>query len=83
VMDSDRYAGRIGLFSEADDLVELGAKYLGHSVRNIPMPVVDQVAEMYIRQKPRVKIFTTTKARTCCCRAISISLWSTMVTSPR
>src|SRR5215469_2489520 len=32
VMDSDRYKGRIGLFSEADDLIELGAKYLGHSV---------------------------------------------------
>ena len=57
VMDSDRYAGRIGLFSEADDMVELGAKYLGHSVRNIPTPVIDQVARMYIRQKPRVKIF--------------------------
>ena len=36
LMDSDRYKGRIGLFSEADDMVELGAKYLGHSVRNIP-----------------------------------------------
>jgi spermidine/putrescine transport system substrate-binding protein len=57
VMNSDRYKGRIGLFAEADDLIELGAKYLGHSVRNIPLPVIDQVAEMYIRQKPFVKIF--------------------------
>ncbi len=57
VMDCDRYAGRIGLFSEADDLIELGAKYLGHSVRDIPVPVIDQVAEMYIRQKKYVKIF--------------------------
>lgn len=57
VMDSPRYKDRIGVFSEADDMIELGAKYLGHSVRNIPYPVVDQVAEMYIRQKPNIKIF--------------------------
>ncbi|HEV7157287.1 MAG TPA: extracellular solute-binding protein [Caulobacteraceae bacterium] len=57
VMNSDRYKGRIGVFSEADDMIELGAKYLGHSVRNIPLPVVDQVAAMYIRQKPNIKIF--------------------------
>jgi spermidine/putrescine transport system substrate-binding protein len=57
VMDSDRYKGRIGLFSEADDLIELGAKYMGHSVRGIPAPMVDRVAQMYIRQKPNIKIF--------------------------
>jgi spermidine/putrescine transport system substrate-binding protein len=57
VMDSDRYKGRIGLFSEADDLIELGAKYLGHSVVGVPPDVVDQVARMYIKQKPNIKIF--------------------------
>jgi spermidine/putrescine transport system substrate-binding protein len=57
VMDSDRYKGRIGVFSESDDMIELGAKYLGYSVRNIPFPVVDRVAQMYIRQKPNIKIF--------------------------
>ncbi len=57
VMDSDRYKGRIGLFSEADDLIELGAKYLGYSVRHIPPAVIDAVARMYERQKPFVKIF--------------------------
>jgi spermidine/putrescine transport system substrate-binding protein len=57
LMDSDRYKGRIGLFSEADDLIELGAKYLGHSVRDIPRAMVDRVADMYIRQKPNIKIF--------------------------
>ena len=57
VMDSDRYKGRIGLFSEADDLIELGAKYMGHSVRDIPYDMVDRIAEMYIRQKPNIKIF--------------------------
>lgn len=57
VMDSPRYSGRIGVFSEADDMIELGAKYLGHSVRNIPGNVIDKVAEMWIRQKPSIKIF--------------------------
>jgi spermidine/putrescine transport system substrate-binding protein len=57
LMDSGRYKGRIGLFSEADDLIELGAKYMGHSVRDIPPSMVDRVAEMYIRQKPNIKIF--------------------------
>jgi spermidine/putrescine transport system substrate-binding protein len=57
LMDSDRYKGRIGLFSEADDLIELGAKYLGHSVNGIPAELVDRVARMYIRQKPNIKIF--------------------------
>jgi spermidine/putrescine transport system substrate-binding protein len=56
-MDSDRYRGRIGLLSEADDLIGLGAKYLGYSVRNIPLSVIDRVAQMYIRQKPNIKIF--------------------------
>jgi spermidine/putrescine transport system substrate-binding protein len=57
LMDSDRYKGRIGLFSQADDLIELGAKYLGHSVRAIPFDMVDRIAEMYMRQKPNIKIF--------------------------
>ncbi len=57
VLDSDRYKGRIGVFSESDDMIELGAKYLGYSVRHIPPPVVERVAQMYIRQKPNIKIF--------------------------
>jgi spermidine/putrescine transport system substrate-binding protein len=57
LLDSDRYKGRIGLFSEADDLIELGAKYMGHSVRDIPLPMIDRIAAMYVRQKPYVKIF--------------------------
>jgi spermidine/putrescine transport system substrate-binding protein len=57
VMDSDRYKGRIGLFSEADDIIRLGAKYLGHSVRGVTPAVTRQVVEMLIRQKPYVKVF--------------------------
>ncbi len=57
VLDSDRYKGRIGVFSEADDMISVGAKYLGHSLRDIPRPVIDRVAQLYIRQKPNIKIF--------------------------
>ncbi len=57
LMDSDRYKGRIGLFSEADDLIELAGKYLGHSVHDIPPEMIAQIAQMYIRQKPNIKIF--------------------------
>ncbi len=57
LMDSPRYAGRIGLFSQADDLIGLGARYLGRSVRNIPPPTIERIAQMYIRQKPNVKVF--------------------------
>jgi len=57
LLDSDRYKGRIGLFAEADDLINIGAKYLGHSLRHIPPAVIEQIAQMYIRQKPNIKIF--------------------------
>ncbi len=57
VFDSDRYRGRIGLFSEADDLIRLSAKYLGASVRNVTPEMTRRIVEMLIRQKPNVKIF--------------------------
>lgn len=57
VFDSDRYAGRIGLFSESDDIIRLGAKYLGGSVRGVTPAVTRAVVEMMIRQKPHVKVF--------------------------
>ncbi len=57
LFDSDRYAGRIGLFGEADDLIRLGARYLGHSVRGVTPAVMRDVEAMLIRQKRFVKVF--------------------------
>ena len=57
VFDSPKYSGRIGVFSEADDLIRLGAKYLGHSVRGVTPAVTRQVTDMLIRQKPHIKVF--------------------------
>lgn len=57
VLDSDRYSGRIGLLAEGDDLIRLGAKYLGHSVNGVTPAIMEQVTQMLIRQKRHVKLF--------------------------
>jgi spermidine/putrescine transport system substrate-binding protein len=57
VFDSDRYSGRIGLFAESDDLIRLGAKYLGHSVNGVTPQIMAEVADMLIAQKHHVKLF--------------------------
>ncbi len=57
LFDSPRYRGRIGVYSEANDLIGCAAKSLGHSVRNIPPAVIDQVVAMLTRQKPNIKVF--------------------------
>ena len=57
VFNSDRFKGRIALLSESADLIRLGAKYLGHSVNDVPQPVIDQVEKMLIKQKPYIKAF--------------------------
>jgi spermidine/putrescine transport system substrate-binding protein len=57
VFDSDRYKGRIGLFAESDDLIRLGAKYLGASIRDVTPAMTARVTDMLIRQKPYVRVF--------------------------
>lgn len=57
LFDSDVFAGRLSLLSESADLIRLCAKYLGHSVNNIPDDMLTQIEQMLIRQKPRVKSF--------------------------
>jgi spermidine/putrescine transport system substrate-binding protein len=57
VFDSPQYKGRIALLSESADLMRLSAKYLGHSVNDIPPEMVKQIEAMLIKQKPYVKAF--------------------------
>ncbi len=57
LFDSAEYKGRIALLAEAGDVIRLGAKYLGHSVNNIPPEMIKQVEAMMIRQKPNIKAF--------------------------
>ena len=57
LFDSNQYSGRIALLSESADLIRLCAKYLGHSVNNIPDEMLTQIEQMLIRQKPHIKAF--------------------------
>ncbi|WP_448585901.1 ABC transporter substrate-binding protein [Thermaurantiacus sp.] len=57
LFDSDLYAGRIALLSEAADLIRLGARYLGHSINGVDDATVREVAGMLGRQKANVKTF--------------------------
>lgn len=57
VFDSSRYAGRIGLLGEADDLIRLGSLYLGGSVRDVTPAMTRRVVDMLVRQKPFIRLF--------------------------
>lgn len=57
VFDSPQFTQRIALLSESADLIRLCAKYLGHSLNNIPDEMLTQIEQMLIRQKPHVKAF--------------------------
>lgn len=57
LFDSDKYKNRIALLSESADLVRLSAKYLGHSVNDIPADMIPKIEQMLIKQKPFVKAF--------------------------
>ena len=57
ILDSDQHKGRIALLSEAGDLFRLSAKYLGHSVNDMPPEMIKQIEAMLIKQKPSVKSF--------------------------
>jgi spermidine/putrescine transport system substrate-binding protein len=57
LFDSAQFTQKIALLSESADLIRLCAKYLGHSVNNIPEDMLSQIEQMLIRQKPHVKAF--------------------------
>jgi len=57
LFDSDLYAGRIALLSEAADLIRLGAKYLGHSLNALTPEIVREVEAMFLRQRRYVRAF--------------------------
>ncbi len=57
LFDSNKYAGRIALLSEAADIVRLCAKYKGSSVNGISPEMLAEVEQIMIRQKPHIKTF--------------------------
>ncbi len=50
VFESDLYHGKIALLSESADLIRLCAKYLGHSINDIPDAVLPQIEAMLTKQ---------------------------------
>ncbi|WP_237219951.1 ABC transporter substrate-binding protein [Sphingomonas arenae] len=57
LFDSNQYAGRISLLSEAGDLYRLYGKYIGKSVNDLTKEDIDRITQMMIKQKPFVKVF--------------------------
>jgi len=57
LFDSDEYAGRIAVLSEAGDMFRLYAKYLGKSVNEITPEDIATIEAMMIKQKPFIKKF--------------------------
>ncbi len=57
VLDSDKYAGRVALLSEATSVFGIGAKYLGMTYNITDEADVKRVEELLIKNKPNVKVF--------------------------
>lgn len=57
IYDSEDYAGRIAMLSEASDVFRLGFKYLGKSVNDFSPELLSQVEAMMIKQKKNIKAF--------------------------
>ena len=57
LFDSDMFKGKLSLLSESGDLFRLCAKYLGHSVNEIPEDMIKKIEAMLIKQKPNVLKF--------------------------
>jgi spermidine/putrescine transport system substrate-binding protein len=55
--DSDKYSRRIALLGDGATVIEMGLKYLGHSLNTTDPELIEQVAHMVIKQKPHIKTF--------------------------
>ncbi len=55
--DSDQFAGRIALLSDAGTVIGTALKYLGYSFNSTDPNQVKQAEELLIKQKPHIKVF--------------------------
>jgi spermidine/putrescine transport system substrate-binding protein len=55
--DADTYSGRLALLGDGATVIELGLKYLGHSLNTTDTTLIKQVEQMVIKQKPHIKVF--------------------------
>ena len=57
LFDSNEYAGKIAVLSEAGDMFRLYGKYMGKSVNALTPADLKTIEEMMIKQKPFIKSF--------------------------
>lgn len=57
LLDSAQFTQKIAVLGESADLIRIAAKYKGHSVNGIPEPLLAEIEQMLIRQKPHIKRF--------------------------
>ena len=57
LLDSDKYAGRISLLGDAQNVIGVTLKYLGHSFNSVDPAELKKVEELLIAQKKNVKVF--------------------------
>jgi spermidine/putrescine transport system substrate-binding protein len=57
LFDSDKYAGKITVMSDASELFRNCFKYLGHSLNDASPELLKQAEEMLTKQKPNIKTF--------------------------
>jgi spermidine/putrescine transport system substrate-binding protein len=57
LFDSDKYAGKITVMSDASELFRNCFKYLGGSINSDSLELLKQAEEMLTKQKPNIKVF--------------------------
>ena len=55
--DADTYSGRMAWLGDGATVIDLGLKYLGHSLNTTDPSLIKQVEQMLIKQKPHIKVF--------------------------
>ena len=57
LLDSDKYAGKISLLGDANNVIGVALKYLGHSFNSTDTAELKKVEELLIACKKNVKVF--------------------------
>jgi spermidine/putrescine transport system substrate-binding protein len=57
LFDSDKYAGKITVMSDASELFRNCFKYLGGSINSDSLELLKKAEEMLTKQKPNIKVF--------------------------
>ncbi len=55
--DSDKYSQRIAMLGDGGTVLQMGMKYMGHSLNTKDPAIIKQAEEMVIKQKPHIKAF--------------------------